>query len=1266
MATALLLVCFLFSCCFLKPGWGTVFEIPGRSNKTLEYYLCGSSLSANTTLILESNVSHYITPSLDNSTICLISDTYSITVEAVDTLATVICEGTHLATRRGIAFHNVTNLIVKDVSFVGCGGFLSESVSFLNGNIKVESQFYFPAFQSAALIFDTCSDLKLSGISIIEYQGFGMILLDSYGQISIQNLIINGQTMNNASDVNYGGSGLLVYYRKQLSSSNIPVVVISISNTLIKNGHYNNYGLVDTMKDMVTGIKPPYPYPITGGSGLSVILREAGTNIIKIVMNDVLITNNTALQAGGITMLFIDVENSNITMNNLTADNNCATDPTNYNNAIAESLMVYFFFFDLKTPTLQDNEAFPLIINNGTIGTKDPSLMCQGADNIGSYAEIIIIQAPQASRIFTVKMNKVYFQSKSGSSRGSAIALYASALNKAMSEVGFGIQLIDVTASDFNCTVGASIYSCHNVGVFAFSDLLYAEFVNGTFSNNKGSSVIYSVNSRIALKGYLIFNRNEVQTYGAIRLKDASLLLLYEPLYAIFAYNRGLLGAAINAVTENEWYCALQYYPKNYYDISNYTKMLILLEMVDNKAELAGNALYASPLKFCQLNSRKLDPSIRNLTFLLENTFKLNGSASEATQDISSIATQICNCSHYPGYCTSNYTYILKTAHPGQKLTISVAAFDIGQKVSVYSLVTAQFYSHGILGVTSLRVDPNEVITKISAGKCSLLSYTIYHSINRSEVSYPINNVLLNIGPYTETPRYTINITLTSCPPGFYSANSSCNCVYDDFTDFSCDLQEGIINRPINSWIGHLSNNAEVFGYSSNCPPSYCLTNTAKVSFTDPSRDMCFGNRSGTLCGDCPDGLSVVFGTADCKKCSNAYLATILLFAIAGIGLVFLLFILQLTLTTGTINGLIFYANIVGSTDGYLFGHEAPIKYLRIFISLINLGLGFPLCFYNSMNELIMRCLQFVFPVYLWLIVILIIILSRYSGRLSRITGRQSVQVLATLVYLSYSKIFISIVNILTPATVTTNEIVGENKNKKLLVWFLNGQLEFGKGLHLIPMFLSLTMLCLFIIPFTVLTTLSPYLSRYRIINRFMPLTDAVFAPYKMKWRFWFGARLCLLAAAFISDAVLRGTDVKLSQGIQLVLLLGFSFVQSFFHPFKNKAIGALDLFFMLNYCFVSFFVVYTQGQTNGLRHNSAIFVSAAMIIAICIIVYHCYKSCKMYCRSNKSVLFRGRNINNYGAAGNGDDNHNFNDEQNLPEVHNIYAAYREPLLSSK
>lgn len=1263
MVSLFLLLSLLFECFIHLQGAATVIEIPGDNNNTLDQYLCQTaSIPPDTVLVLQSYVSHYISPvtTIDEA-ICLVSNTSQITIKASDALATVVCIGTYLATRRGIAFHNVTNLTISNVLFEGCGGILTDSVMFLNSSSRVESQFYFTSYQSAALIFDTCSNLQLSVIEITEYEGFGMILSDSYGNILIQNLTITGQLLNET--VKHGGSGLLIHYRKQLNrnnnSSSIPTATISVFNCIIKDGYYDNRGgqLVDIVNYMMVGLYTSNEpsAPIIGGGGLSVILREAQSNIVNLVFDDTYIVNNTALQAGGITIFFIDIDLSSIMMNNLISENNCVVDNVNHYNVIGRSLMVYFFFFEL--PLANEINANSLNIYNGRIGGKDLPVRCQDAENLGSYTEVLIIQAPQVVKAYTVTINGVVFESMSGSpNRGAALALYASSMNKAMNQAGLGIVLTNVNASDFSCTVSNSKWSCHNVGLFAFSNVLYALIKGGLFLNNKGSSVITSVNSRIFLTGNVTFDHNEAQSYGAISLRDAAILYFFEPLHAIFMKNRGLLGAAIYAVAEsNAESCSIQYLPKHYYDISNYTNMSIIIEMIDNKAELAGNALYASPIKFCELYSQQLEPSIKNLSLLIESTFKLGNQNDDGIQDISSIATQICNCNVTPTSCQSNYTYISATAHPGQQLNFSIAAFDIGQTVSVYSLVTAQFYSHGIFGVTSLSLAPNEVITKIPANKCSILNYTIFHSINASQRSYPIPNVLLTIGPYTETPRYTVNITLVACPHGFYSARSTCKCIYHDFAGLSCNFQEGSVDRPANSWIGHLSSDTKVFGFSSQCPPSYCLSEVHEVSFADSSRGVCYGNRSGTLCGDCPDGLSVVFGTAECLKCSNAYLATILLYAGAGIGLVFLLFFLQLTLTTGTINGLIFYANIVGSTDGYLFGQDTSYEFLRVFIALINLELGFPLCFYDGMNELVLRCLQFAFPLYLWFIVILIIILSRYSRRLAKITGRQSVQVLATLIYLSSSKIFLTTINIMTSATVKTSN------HKELLVWYFYGRLEFGKGLHLISMILSLFMIGVFIIPFTALTTLSPFLNRFRLINRYMPLTDAVFAPYKIKWRFWFGARLCLLAAAYISAAVLRGTNVKLLLGIQLVLVLGFSFVQSFFHPFKNKVIEGLDLFFMLNYSLIAFFVVYTQDSGTMLQHSSAVLVSIAMIVALCIIAYHCYISCKIYCKIKKDdhLLLKGHTINNnnnYGAAdGEGD-------IKDLPEVHSGYAKYREPL----
>ena len=103
---------------------------------------------------------------------------------------------------------------------------------------------------------------------------------------------------------------------------------------------------------------------------------------------------------------------------------------------------------------------------------------------------------------------------------------------------------------------------------------------------------------------------------------------------------------------------------------------------------------------------------------------------------------------------------------------------------------------------------------------------------------------------------------------------------------------------------------------------------------------------------------------------------------------------------------------------------------LEIVVSLINLNLGFPVCFYDGMDDLAKTGLQFVFPAYLLLISYMIVITSKYClncsmanedsfvHRIRQSVGKRAVNVLATLVYLSYCKILRTVIDIFTFAVV--------------------------------------------------------------------------------------------------------------------------------------------------------------------------------------------------------------------------------------------------------
>ena len=109
-------------------------------------------------------------------------------------------------------------------------------------------------------------------------------------------------------------------------------------------------------------------------------------------------------------------------------------------------------------------------------------------------------------------------------------------------------------------------------------------------------------------------------------------------------------------------------------------------------------------------------------------------------------------------------------------------------------------------------------------------------------------------------------------------------------------------------------------------------------------------------------------------KYTNSYVALLVPFAVIGIVLVFLLLICKLTVATGTLSGLVLYANIVG-INRTIFLPVKSTDALSVFIAWLNLDFGIETCFYNGMDAHSKTWLQFVFAVYIWMLVGLMILI---------------------------------------------------------------------------------------------------------------------------------------------------------------------------------------------------------------------------------------------------------------------------------------------------
>ena len=136
-----------------------------------------------------------------------------------------------------------------------------------------------------------------------------------------------------------------------------------------------------------------------------------------------------------------------------------------------------------------------------------------------------------------------------------------------------------------------------------------------------------------------------------------------------------------------------------------------------------------------------------------------------------------------------------------------------------------------------------------------------------------------------------------------------------------------------------------------------------------------------------------------CMVCSNYWLFTTVLYLGVGLLGVLLMFVLKLTLHLGTIGGLIFYANIFAITHLLIPSQTFLIPFTEP-VFLLNLDQAFPSCFFNGMTMSIKMGLHYAYSFYLWLIVAVVLLVTRCSSRATKVLVESSVQVLMTLILL--------------------------------------------------------------------------------------------------------------------------------------------------------------------------------------------------------------------------------------------------------------------------
>ena len=153
-----------------------------------------------------------------------------------------------------------------------------------------------------------------------------------------------------------------------------------------------------------------------------------------------------------------------------------------------------------------------------------------------------------------------------------------------------------------------------------------------------------------------------------------------------------------------------------------------------------------------------------------------------------------------------------------------------------------------------------------------------------------------------------VEVDLLPCPVGFQLVRGKCVChqiLLDNNID-SCSFSNGtaFIMRPAPYWIGLPNDTNSSILIHPHCPYDYCKSEDMEIIAESPNA-QCQYQRSGVLCGSCHEGLSMILGSSECKTCSNVYLTSFGIFILMGVALVTMVTILNMTVSVGTLNGLI-------------------------------------------------------------------------------------------------------------------------------------------------------------------------------------------------------------------------------------------------------------------------------------------------------------------------------------------------------------------------
>ena len=658
-----------------------------------------------------------------------------------------------------------------------------------------------------------------------------------------------------------------------------------------------------------------------------------------------------------------------------------------------------------------------------------------------------------------------------------------------------------------------------------------------------------------------------------------------------------------------------------------------------NQATSRGDNLFGGLLHRCSI----VEPIVQGIFFSVNSTsyFRRVTNAS-SVQQVSSRPVRVCMCiNSHPNCFTQQHPSV--TVKRGEKFAISLVAVDqLEHPVSTTIQSLLKSNASGLL---------EGQLTRRVAEECTNLSFNIISPKNSEQLSLYASD-----GPCRNAESATMTVDVhflpCTCPIGFQPSdisevNCTCEC-HDDIIPYvsRCDTQTQLITRQTQTkaWITSTSFADNTTGYIiyPNCPYDYCkYGQTLSINLNQPNGAdaQCAFGRSALLCGSCQSDLSLSLGSSRCVHCPSHWPVLFVLISIAaiiaGIILVAVLLLLNMTVSVGTLNGLIFYANILSVNKSILLPVQESNHFIfaNIVISWLNLDIGIDSCYFKGMNAYTKTWLQLAFPAYVFILVATVIVCSSHLSKFSDLIGKRNpVATLATLILLSYTKMLEIAFRVLSTGTI--NHPDGSQSQ----VWLPDATVQYFSIKHSLLFVVSVLILLIGLV-YTILLFSWQWLLRsprwgvLKWINnqKLHGFMETYHIPYKPQHRYWTGMLLFARVILYLIAAVNVSNDAQLALTSIMFIIGSIFFLKASIggRLYRNKIVDAIETAFYFNILAFTTLTWYSINKQID-PYNSVIVhtsIIVALLLLLFVILYHLYMYTPVFSRKISKTTI-GKKLN--------------------------------------